>query len=1035
MSAIAKWHSRPFGVLCSAAFAALVALPSAAAVKTYVGTDGAWASASNWNPSGVPEAGDTAAFSSDATISGDFALPGFTDIQIAKGKTVTISGNISGSGSLVNSGTGTLKLSGENSFTGDFIHSNGTCYAMSPKALGSDDSGEVFVYITSTDYSFSFLGVDTKRDIGLRLALNWTGNQVTSPRVYFGDSKSTVCTNYFRGDFYRNRLAYLRLRAYKNSVSYFLGAPDWDAAHHFLTRDAGSEIIIDEKPVRIAFSSGHSQGDGLLIFKCEGNELYAGSSGFANVHGGYRTDVDYAFTENSHVCASGSMFDLNGTVQKFSYLFGGNGYNSKSILHSTAPALLTVTGNKFHTNTCSVTGAASITYEGASEKSVLMLGRSTSTGTLTVDGARTVELGDGAYWSGPVVLKNGAVLELDDTSAFNGELDLSISDDAVIKADFQGDIAVTSLTVDGVKLPSGLYAAEASYGVTPLSVIQGAARIYVKPKAGESTSAIWDGGGTDSKLSTAANWDNDTTPELTNGGLVATFPSAGVHPIVDADYFINSLVFPEGLGGSSTIEPSGNSVLVFSEGGGITLGEGASGSNQNTLHLNAPVFMSGTNVWNVGVNAQLHVTNSISGVASVLKTGKGLFYLDAPVYNAGHIIIGGGDTYIRNPEAFTAENSHLYVLAALKNSETGKNDIESTSRTYLTTNCTFNGETFVKNNPDVRRPVLTANANMTIVHNALITITGGYLRYEAGRDSKVYIRGGISTEDVRDRHCIFSGTGEFIIENRRIGEDGMGPTVYWDSTTSTVTLNVASNLFGQAKVSNMRVHNNVKTTVDYALHPDTQMRFPRPTGRLDLTDTVQKFRMLYVYSEANGETWYNTNLQGTVTGEEGSSMTETAGGSYTNATYTGGASYTYEGEGSRSFVWPCSSTGACTLAGEGTLEFVAPFGTFSGGAWTGRCSRVVLDDSATGVMRLGHASALGRYTDVEVCSTDGSAGTIDIPNDVLITAQFLYVNGVKQPLGIYGSAASGAQRQLGCFTGAGRIHFIGDGKGTALILR
>ena len=240
-------------------------------------------------------------------------------------------------------------------------------------------------------------------------------------------------------------------------------------------------------------------------------------------------------------------------------------------------------------------------------------------------------------------------------------------------------------------------------------------------------------------------------------------------------------------------------------------------------------------------------------------------------------------------------------------------------------------------------------------------------------------------------------------------------------------------MFGTAG-STMRVHNHIRTAVDYAFHPDTMMRLHIPTASLDLMGTKQRFNLFTVWNEPSGNSSRNPTYKATVKGEEGSSFAETGGGTYTNAMYTGGASYVYEGAGVRRFTWPSSSTGSCSLAGSGTLEFLAP-GAWPGGAWTGRTSRVVLEPTATGVIRFRNAAALGRFTDVEVSATDGTKGTINIPDNIELTASFLRVNGKKQRLGTYGSSTSGAAIKLGCFTGAGRINFLGDGKGTCVILR
>jgi hypothetical protein len=1020
------------GKAVSAAAFLWTAMALTAAARTYVGTDGVWASDSNWSPTGVPQAGDTAEFNANATITGNFSIPGSVDIRVASGKTVTISGNISGPGSLINSGLGILKLSGENSFAGDFIHSNGLCYAIGPKALGSDESGEVFVYITAQDsaHGFYFVGVDTRRNVGMRLAKDWTGGQITGPLIYFGDG-STICTNYFRGKLYKNgNYAYLRLRTRSKCTTYFLGGANFMNGHFFLSRDTDSETIVDSIPIAFAHSSGHPSGEGWLILKCADNYFYGGQTGFASSnYGNLRTDVDYAFAPTSHVCQTKQMFDLNGTTQRIEYLFGA-GNDSSSKLHSDAAALLTLTGTKFHTNICAVTGQASLTYEGASDKTVLMTGVSTSSGTLTIDGARKVEFAAGAQWSGSIDLKSGATLLMPAATAYNGELDVSVADDAVITNDFSGEVMLKSLKVGGTSLPAGYYAAEAAEGVTPLGVLKGSARFYVKPQSGAASTATWDGGGANAKLSTAENWEGDETPDLTGGGLSAIFPEAGVHPVVDGDYFITSIAFPEGLGGSSSIEPGAGGRLSFVEGGCISLGAGKASNNQNILHLRAPVFAVTSNMWDIAQNAQMIVTNTVSGFAQVIKSGKGILYLDSPVRLSGEFKMIGGNTYVRNPDALSDPNTIFYPYARRTY------DLEGTSRTYFSTNCTINAQTWIFNSPDLCVDHLTAQKDTTVIHEGLVTIKDGYIRYGSGAGAKVYFRGGISTGNNNGRHIILAGSGEYIIENRPAGADGIGPTVYWDSNSSTVTLNVASNKFGVAS-STMRVHNHIRTAVDGAFHPDTAMRLHIATASLDLMGSKQKFKSLAVWNEVYNQTTgatRNPTYKATVLGEEGSSFTETDAGTCTNAMYTGGASYVYTGSGTRRFTWPSSTTGSCSLAGSGTLEFLAP-GAWPGGAWTGRTSRVVLEPTATGVIRFRHAAALGRYTDVEVSATDGTKGTINIPDNIELTASFLRVNGKKQRLGTYGSSTSGAAFKLGCFTGAGRINFIGDGKGTCVILR
>ena len=132
------------------------------ASRTYSGSDGVWAKASNWSPQGIPSAGETAIFDANATITGPVELDRTVTVEVASGKTLTISGSISGAGGIVKTGLGALIVSGNNSFTGNFVVSNGVVRARGRNALGDNPYGTVEIAANNPNTQLHFGGVDVR---------------------------------------------------------------------------------------------------------------------------------------------------------------------------------------------------------------------------------------------------------------------------------------------------------------------------------------------------------------------------------------------------------------------------------------------------------------------------------------------------------------------------------------------------------------------------------------------------------------------------------------------------------------------------------------------------------------------------------------------------------------------------------------------------------------------------------------------------------------------------------------------------------
>ena len=98
--------------LSAIGFVLIVAMPAAAVDRTFLVTTGDWFTEVNWNPAGVPEAGDTAIIPSGRTA------------QLNAAATVA---GLSLAGTLT--GTGTLTVTGATTWTSGTMSGSGTTVA------------------------------------------------------------------------------------------------------------------------------------------------------------------------------------------------------------------------------------------------------------------------------------------------------------------------------------------------------------------------------------------------------------------------------------------------------------------------------------------------------------------------------------------------------------------------------------------------------------------------------------------------------------------------------------------------------------------------------------------------------------------------------------------------------------------------------------------------------------------------------------------------------------------------------------------
>jgi hypothetical protein len=1033
----AKWLFAVFALFA----VVLCATSASAATRTYKGTDGDWTNDANWE-GGVPGANDIAEFTSTCTISSSFALPGWTGVSVASGKTVTFTGNISGNGAFVSTGAGNIILKGENSFTGDLIQSNGCVYARSAKALGSDDSGKVYAYMTSTTVGFFFGGVDTRRNIESCNRKPDGGDMTRGDRLMI----EANTTNHFRGH-WKKTGSYLRASIGANAKAVFYNGVTWSASSLFWNRLAGSETIFTNTPVSIMYQYNCDAGDGVMVFACEGNTITDKTSSSQNVRGALRTDVNNALTAQSVVNQGKFTFNLNGTTQTISRIYGRS-LSDTGVLTSARDGLMTCTAVGY-TNTCAVTGQASLTLSGTAGN-VYLSGKSTSSGTLTVGGGKTVYMINSSKWNGAVDVEDGGVLDASNGGLFGnvkvrsggtltagvasiGEnVELELESGAVLNLPAGGYPVAKFVGPSGTALPPGFYGANASVGVTAVEEIVGDGLIYVVPSGTDGGTFTWVGGSSGS-FNSAANWrneeDEEELPDFSSGADTLVFPAAGLDLTVDVDAVVKGMSFTGDEAGTVSFRPSEAGRSLCFKDGLLDVSMGSGGAK--TIRLDLPVRVLGNMYINLPGTAStknylvmtsgLFTVSSLYSGCAIGKDGLGDWLIggDANAIFAD-VMVSNGYTYVSGADPLGGAGT-FYQQPTNGNTKLVLNDAIVTR------------DVSTKNPNDKCGGTVISSANTTNVITGRLINRTHHCRVYPGVNSMITLAGGMTLSSFLLAYGT-ANTCYTCISNVPVQSSSQ---LYQDQNNkSTLVLAVAGNKF-----SEWNIYNRIRTDVDWAIYTNTAQsihfnsRNTSMFGELDLNGTRQHVKDLYRTFVTNAAGVVTRISAGTVSGGPGSEL------SFVGASdnwpfgpcFVDAASVVRSGGGTTHIIDACSSTGSVTVTGgrlvfekggEWSLNGVAqPVGYYAGGSWAGKSVTVT-----GGTLVINTADTFPRHSEFSI---GAESGVIEIADGVEQKCSFLYIDGVKQRLGRYGN--SGVTQ--GRIVGGGVLNCIGDGTGTMMIFR
>ena len=620
--------------------------------------------------------------------------------------------------------------------------------------------------------------------------------------------------------------------------------------------------------------------------------------------------------------------------------------------------------------------------------------------TLTTKGV--MRFADGARMAqGKVTVSAGAEFIVDASAGIFSPVPFTLSG-TTSKLTIRGKntfLPVASITVNGTAIPDGIYR-PSDFGWLGGEGWLLVNRTIADPA--ETTEATWTGDGSDNLLTTAANWENATLPDLTGGTCVATFPDGATVTLPEApeDNVFYRLKGVVGAGALTLTAENANAAPLFLGSTGLVTAA--------ALTLSTDVVLADAQTWKFGAASEFmadgHVRTldrakkwTLDGKALTIRSTNAVLPNSVVTKNVINFYadnaLGGYNTTVSstttNPWRFY--EGHAYDSSFSNDATDG--DTSSSFMTIYSGDVIFNG--LVEATSYNR-----ANWHFDNGHtDSSVTFNGGY-KYTGVNNNSAFSpmhRGTITYAETP-----FNVTRVFFGYNYNYRQ--------------VVNLNVAGNVTTrgvhliESTVLNANVEGALKATdtgsSGITLNGNTTFNLAADQGVNILNGRAKTARV----TSANGATLLlrddrlNTVKSGESKTLNGACISLLGEQVKTNlVAFTGNVNFTKAGALDHYLLGTSTSTGTLTVTG-GRLAFL------EGGSWTA-ATKAVVAGAGTLALRRGD---LGKEVALEV---DAAAGAkIEIAEGQTVRCASLTVNGVPQETGVYtGDAVTGGgQLFVGC---------------------
>lgn len=938
------------------------------------------------------------------TLEGDYTNSSdkLAVLTLAHTSAVDYSGTISGNIQLKVTGTAAFRIRTNQSFTGGFVTGNGVkVYVYAEKSFGepavrqSGTGAEVYLNNSSTLCVMDYLTLAYNFRFGSEAivkpdsSLTATGGEV----VFDGDwylyagfqpQMSSAGVVRVKGKVYgASSSDYFKpgMNNVDEAIYHYEGGLQLGSARRLYNVNRGTVGLYSVPNVENTWKFAYLQSGHV---KCFGTDVVPQNAGsYLQLCDGY-----------------GASLNLNGFDQTVPGIYSSNANHGHYIENSGKAATLTVNGTNGGTVFYGgIKGPTTFAFNVADKTYTLSGGTSTTTGGLEAQ-AGTLRLEGGAAFANltKMTVKTGATLSVASGVSVNSAVMLTVEAGGTLHLDAGATLQTGAGSQVGETIlrmgnyytgdpdstrPGAIYCAE----------LDGTGEIYVPFTDVPDASATWDAGGADAMMDTKWNWEGDETPNLVNGGLLATF-AAGSTALTPYAVALRGLLFRT-TEESFTVSPSGDNQSVTLMGAGLVTerGEGVGIVQTNTIENS--LVVAKPQPWVVGANTILELNGDVGsiGVSAVTKDGAGALHLRGHNTFFGEFVHSNGIVHVWTDDAL-GDSSTAYRIARTKG---GQN-----------TQLRLHGVTVTR--PIIYHPLSGDDGIYTIYSadgttNTLagkITRTGGNAWTYVGSKSRLYVTGGVAGNWWRPKSA---GDGQYWIKDTPITCSRLDV----DNTTTTIYMDVTGNScdwsFGGGCNATVRF---MKPNV---FNKDVATSFGTGGGiTFELNGNDQRIGTLKSNIYGTGSTHVLTS---------GSPATLTVNQTDDELTYgdlwfRGALNLKKLGAKALQIRRPCSSTGTVDVTA-GTLKFVKGSTAAATGSWTKMSE---LSVSGTGVVQLDHGGVISKATTVRLSDT----GKLNLAEGVVQACGYLYRDGATryEAPGTYGSSASPAQFK-------DDVHFSGTG--------
>lgn len=532
-----------------------------------------------------------------------------------------------------------------------------------------------------------------------------------------------------------------------------------------------------------------------------------------------------------------------------------------------------------------------------------------------------------------------------------------------------------ALSAGGTSVDGGFYSSAERPGVKAADWISGNGIVYVNDGSDAPvtpSAATWTGGGADTLVTNASNW-NGTLPDLTSGGLTATFGVDG-GTATFASFLrerFGGLVFPNAFTLASAVDGA-----AFVLGGDMSLSGGK-------VTVGCPFYLTTGQTWTVPSGATLEITAPVGDLSckGVLLTGGGTVDFKATnAFTCDMMLTNGvytftGDDALGGPGGTTGADTryaHLHFKTGVY-----RRDLSM----------------FHSGAAD-SYPVVYIDDGANVIFDGIFKKTG-YETLQVGKNSTVTFNGGF---DVSGCNSLF-GLGNSTIVVDKVPMQN-GDRLYLQEAAKPVTLefrvgnNKVNGFLGNWSCGrmNLRADNAFANGTIGQLNGSFVMDLCGGNHNMSVlvgkggTVTSERPGMLHLIADSTLQSWDGGATAGR-----------------TNKTvFAGLAGFSKEGTTHPHTLAAASSSSGTVQVVAGTLTFMKSGTTV--GSWLNASNVVVKGGSLV----LEHGKAFGKQVVMDL----NEAGKLQLNAGVTVRCAQLFENGVEATAaGTYGSTASAAQHK------------------------